>query len=113
MKNKKMFITVIFTLLVILTISTILLIYYTRGSEVGYIIEKTEDEIWVVHEMTEPSTQKNSGEVSGVYYETKRIPSFIKKKLKVGQKVKVYSDGKIYASVPGRNKATFIKILKE
>ncbi len=57
--------------------------------------------------------QESPGEIGGVYYETKWIPSFIKNKIKIGQKVEVYSTGEIQASNPGSGKAIFIVILDE
>lgn len=49
----------------------------------------------------------------GTFYETRYIPRFIKNKLKVGQKVKIYSDGMVMESAPSQDEATLLFILEE
>lgn len=90
-----------------------------KRSEVGYIIGVSEDHIWLVQGPLEKIRGKTPEELSqtfmtrGTFYETRYIPRFIKNKLKVGQKVKIYSDGMVMESAPSQDEATLLFILEE
>lgn len=86
--------------------------------DTGYIISVTEKDIWLVRDNEQNIQGKTEEELKEIYkfkgtnYDTDRIPSFVKEKLEVGQKVSVFSDGITNASAPSQNEATFLIILK-
>lgn len=83
----------------------------------GYIISVSDEDIWLVRDTEENIQGKTEEELKeiykfkGTFYDTERIPSFITRKLEVGQKVKVFSDGIGDASLPGSDEAAFLIIL--
>ncbi|MBT2641760.1 DUF3221 domain-containing protein [Bacillus sp. ISL-41] len=83
----------------------------------GYIISVSNEDIWLVRDSEENIQGKTEEELKeiykfkGTFYDTKMIPSFITRKLVVGQKVKVFSDGVGDASLPGSDEAAFLLIL--
>jgi hypothetical protein len=89
-----------------------------KSTHTGYIIGVFENDIWLVGDSLESIQGKTEEELSeiykfrGTFYDTKRIPFFIKKNLKVGQKVRVFSDGRAYETAPSEDEATFLFILK-
>lgn len=117
--KKKLVKSIIVILLLTIIGTAILFSTEAKRSEVGYIISVSEDHIWLVQGSPEEIHSKSSEELSqtfmtrGTFYETKYIPWFIKNKLKVGQKVKVYSDGMVMESEPSQDEATLLFILEE
>lgn len=97
---------------------TVYIFNEAKSTHTGYIISVTENDIWLVGDSEETIKGKTEEELAAIYkfkgtfYDTSRIPSFVKKKLKVGQRVRVFSDGRAYASAPGMDEATFLIILK-
>ena len=114
MKYKKWLPVFILVPLFFFLISTSL-IFVILSSEVGYVADKNEDRIWFVQDKKsiEKVKYENAGEIGGVYYEVKWVPSFIKSKVDVGQKVEVFSIGPMQASNPGQAQAIFIVILDD
>ena len=117
---KKKLVHSIIAILILAIIGTVLLFSTeAKRSEVGYIIGVSEDHIWLVQGSPEEIHGKSPEELSqtfmtkGTFYETKYITWFIKNKLKVGQKVRVYSDGIVMESAPSQDEATLLFILEE
>jgi hypothetical protein len=117
--KKKLVKSIIVILLLTIIGTVILFSTEAKRSEVGYIIGVSEDHIWLVQGSPEEIHGKSPEELSqtfmtrGTFYETKYIPWFVKNKLKVGRKVKVYSDGMVMESAPSQDEATLIFILEE
>lgn len=117
---KKKLVNLIIAIMILTILGTgILFSTEAKRSEVGYIIGVSDDDIWLVQGSPEEIHGKSPEELSqtfmtkGTFYETTYVPRFIKNKLKVGQKVRVYSDGTVMESAPSQDEATLLFILEE
>lgn len=114
MKYKKWLPVFILVPLCFFLISTSL-VFVILSSEIGYVADKNENRIGFVQnkKFIEKGKYENAGEIGEVYYEMKWVPSFIKSKVEVGQKVEVFSIGSMQGSDPRQAHAIFIVILDD
>ncbi|GIN61649.1 hypothetical protein J27TS8_16420 [Robertmurraya siralis] len=95
-------------------------VFKFQSIEEGYVIRTGADTLWVVNEKPKNLKGKSTEEISQMYrfkgtiYTIPLTNKLLKNEYNIGQKVRIYYDGKRYLSAPGRAENTsFIIKLKE
>jgi cold shock CspA family protein len=86
--------------------------------EEGYIISKSDSEIWVVPATEKEIEEKEFGELAetyggeGTFFNISSLNNKLQEKLKAGQNVIVYYNGNKATSAPAQAGAIMVKIVK-